>query len=182
MHNILFFLLLATALVWTSCNQDPASVQQVDKSHPPTILFLLRHAEKDTTIKQDPPLTEKGQARAELLAGQLSGAGITTIFASDYERTRATAAPLPEELGLDIQLYDAKAAAQDLIPAFITGREGEHLLIVGHSNTVPAMLNSIVGEQRYEQLAEQEYDKLFMVSLSANGEAQVTTLSFEPCE
>lgn len=174
--------MLIVALTWTSCTEPPAAGQPAGESHPPTVFFLLRHAEKDTTIKQDPPLTEKGKARAELLAGQLAEAGITAIFASDYERTRATAAPLAKKLGLDIQLYDAKAAARDLIPTFTAGREGEHLLVVGHSNTVPAMLNHLLEEQRYDQLGEQEYDKLFMVSLSANGKAQVTPLSFEPCE
>lgn len=55
-----------------------------------------------------------------------------------------------------------------LIEAFAyTTNSGEAVLVVGHSNTVPMLLNAFVGEERYEWLGEQEYDALFAVSARA---------------
>jgi len=42
--------------------------QQAFTQQETTKIYLIRHAEKDTTIKQDPPLTAQGIERSELLA------------------------------------------------------------------------------------------------------------------
>ena len=37
-----------------------------------TVIYLVRHAEQDASIKENPPLSEKGIARANLLTDILS--------------------------------------------------------------------------------------------------------------
>src|SRR5215467_3408589 len=68
-----------------------------------TVVVLARHAEKDLSSIQDPPLSPEGEQRAEQLArmfGRGKGVGrIDAIYVSDARRTQQTAAPLAERLG-----------------------------------------------------------------------------------
>ncbi len=128
-------------------------------------VYLVRHAEK-TTEKPDPGLTEAGQGRAEALADLLEGKGITRIHSSDYKRTRDTAAPLAERLGVEVELYDPR----DLpgIAAKLKAAGGTHL-VVGHSNTTPP-LTELLGGNGGEPIVEAtEYDRLYRVTLSMDG-------------
>ena len=52
-------------------------------------IYLVRHAEK-----QGDALTPTGQLQASKLAALLKDAGITTIYTSQFERTKLTALPL----------------------------------------------------------------------------------------
>ena len=90
----------------------------------------------------------------------LSEADIEYIFSSDYKRTQRTGQPLADSTGLEIFLYDP--GAQDSIAQELRSIRG-NALVVGHSNTIPALINLLLGEERYEQLNESEYDKLFLL-------------------
>nr|AID57594.1 putative phosphohistidine phosphatase [uncultured bacterium] len=123
-------------------------------------IFLVRHAEK-TTEKNDPGLTEAGKARAEALADRLEDEGITRIYSSDYIRTRDTAAPLAERLGLEIEIYDPRdlpGTAETLKAT--SGR----LLVVGHSNTTPQLTELLGGDGGTPIVEETEYDRLYVVT------------------
>lgn len=127
----------------------------------PDAVFLVRHAEK-TAEKNDPGLTEAGKARAIALADRLQGEGITHIHSSDYIRTRETAAPLAERLGLEVALYDprdlpAMAAKLKSIP-------GRHL-VVGHSNTTGELTELLGGDGGTPIVEETEYDRLYVVTM-----------------
>lgn len=62
---------------------------------PRTILYLVRHAEKDPTPGlTDPPLTAAGEARAQLLAQRLARHKPAALFTTNPRRARATLAPL----------------------------------------------------------------------------------------
>jgi probable phosphoglycerate mutase len=70
-------------------------------------IFLIRHGEtagNAARIVQRPdiPLSERGIAQAERLARRLTGAGITSILASDLRRAAMTAEPLAAVTGLPI--------------------------------------------------------------------------------
>ena len=71
------------------------------------VAFLVRHAEKMET-GEDPDLTTAGESRARDLAAMLRTAGITQVHSSDYKRTRNTAAPTAERLGLKVRIYDPR--------------------------------------------------------------------------
>ncbi|CAN5605636.1 hypothetical protein BH10ACT9_BH10ACT9_20690 [soil metagenome] len=55
----------------------------------------------DTSVP-GPNITELGQQEAEAIAGRLTGNGYDAIFASNMVRTQQTAAPLADELDLDV--------------------------------------------------------------------------------
>lgn len=129
----------------------------------PDAIFLVRHAEK-TTEKTDPGLTEAGKARAVALAERLVDEGITHIHSSDYIRTRDTAAPLAERLGLDVEIYNAG----DLpgIAKKLKAMPGRHL-VVGHSNTTPQLTELLGGDGGTPIVEATEYDRLYVVTMEA---------------
>ncbi|MBB5205483.1 phosphohistidine phosphatase SixA [Inhella inkyongensis] len=103
----------------------------------PSLVVLVRHAEKASGA--DPGLTAAGKRRAEALAEALAHAGIRYILSSDAQRTRATAAPLAERLGLQVEAVGfgpgGLAAHRQQLLARVQALEGG-VLVVGHSNTV----------------------------------------------
>ncbi len=137
--------------------------------------YLVRHAEKLDDGSKDPILTLAGQARAENLAKLLADAGITAVYATDYQRTQLTAKPLADYLGVDVASYDPSdltAFAEQL------KSQGDDALIVGHSNTTP-MLAYLLSGQPVINLDEADYDNLFQVNL-VDGHAQLIRLKTMP--
>lgn len=126
----------------------------------PDAIFLVRHAEK-TAEQNDPGLTEAGKARAVALADRLEDEGISEIYSSDYIRTRDTAAPLADRLGLDVKIYDAgdlKAMSE-----ILKASEGR-ILVVGHSNTTPQLTELLGGDGGTPIVEATEYDRLYVVT------------------
>lgn len=136
----------------------------------PVVIYLVRHAEKASSDK-DSELTKAGRARALALARTLGDAGIETIHSTDFKRTRETAAPLAERLGLEIRIYDwdeMEALATDLLCA-----GGRHL-VVGHSDTTPELVGLLGGEPGPAVDERGEYDRLYVVTVGPDG--TVTTI------
>jgi broad specificity phosphatase PhoE len=134
-----------------------------------TVVYLVRHAEKlDDTA--DPPLTEAGAERARLLERTLVDAGITRILSSDYERTRDTAAPLAERLGLEVEIYDPRAL--DELAERIRSEPGRYL-VSGHSNTTPALVERLGGDPGEPIREADEYDRLYVLSVRPEGTTTV---------
>jgi len=144
--------IIAAAMLLTACSQAAPKTDAV---------FLVRHAEK-TTEKTDPGLTDSGKARAIALADRLDGEGITHIHSSDYIRTRDTAAPLAERLGMEVEIYDAS----DLpgIAEKLKATPGRHL-VVGHSNTTPQLTELLGGDGGTPIVEATEYDRLYVVTI-----------------
>jgi phosphohistidine phosphatase SixA len=152
----LLLALLAT-LLWTLLPGGSAASQET------TVVFLVRHAERGDdgamTGSEDPHLSPAGAQRAQELALLLRDAGITHLHSTDYRRTRATAAPLARELGIEVALYEGghlQAFARQL--SAVPGRH----LVVGHSDTTPALVTALGGDPHGE-IEPLEYDRLYMV-------------------
>ncbi|MFG0329723.1 MAG: nuclear transport factor 2 family protein [Phycisphaerales bacterium] len=132
-------------------------------------VILVRHAEKatDSTNPADPPLTDEGRDRAAALARLLANAEIDAIISSEYRRTRDTVAPLARAMNLEAEIISARDL-EATIDRATTGEETT-VLVCGHSNTVPAMLGAL-GVERSISIADDEYDRLFVVFLDAEEE------------
>lgn len=147
------------------------------------VIYLVRHAEKETGDpgERDPVLTEKGRRRAEALARVLRDAKIERVYSTDYQRTRQTAAPVAERLGLPVELYDPR----DLEGFASTLRTGPaSVLVVGHSNTTPELVTQLGGEPGSDIRESHEYDRLYVLVLRGD---ETTTLlqrygECQPCE
>lgn len=142
-----------------------------------TVVVVVRHAEKATDDPRDPTLAEAGQARAKALAERLDGAGLDAAYATQYRRTQLTAAPAAAKAGIHVAVrpVDAGNAAsygRDLARDLRALPTGSTVLVVGHSNTVPGIVEAISGQPAAE-MPETEYDRYTVVVLDADGRARV---------
>ena len=145
---------------------------------PDTTIYLVRHAEKQTAPPSDPPLTEAGRARAANLAGLLKPFGIKTILTSQFVRTKETARPLAEAVGATPIIVDmisdrsapggiAERSIKELAERILKHR-GEAILVVGHSNTLPLIIQGLGGGP-VPEIPETEFDNLFALTISEKG-------------
>jgi broad specificity phosphatase PhoE len=127
-------------------------------------VILARHAEKGATPPKDPPLTEAGKKRAEALASMLADAGVSAIYVTELQRTQQTAAPLAARVHVKPIVLPAKDTAA-LINA-VRARTSGVVVIVGHSNTIPAIITGLGGPTL--QIPETEYDNLFVLAVDGS--------------
>ncbi|MBI2260467.1 MAG: histidine phosphatase family protein [Caulobacterales bacterium] len=134
-------------------------------------IIIVRHAEK-ADASADPVLSEAGQARAQALAAALTDAHPSVILTSPLQRTGLTAAPTadyhsttPEAVSLDGGAEAHAAAVAARVRAL---PEDATILIVGHSNTVPAIARAL-GYAEAADMPECEYDRMTVLHL-ADGE------------
>ena len=159
--------LLAAACLSLSCAPSEA---------PPTderVVILARHAEKEEG--EDPGLSEAGARRAETLAHVLSEWPVDAIYTSQFRRTRDTAAPLASVTGVPAEVVDARD-----MPALLQRiREGDAraVVVIGHSNTVPAIAREL-GAPDVRDIPEEGYDDLLVVTLRADGSADLLHLKY----
>ncbi len=132
-------------------------------------VILLRHAEKDVSDGADaanPDLSAEGKARAQRLVNVINKYQPDAIYSTNYIRTRATVMPLARTKRRMIQIYDSQNLKEmrDLI---MSGKI-KRLVVVGHSNTTPALANLLVGQDKYKNLDESEYDKIWVIKIKRN--------------
>jgi len=126
------------------------------------LVFVVRHAERADAGLQaqtDPALSLVGIARAEKLAAMLAEAGVKDIFATEFKRTQDTAKPVALKSGVAVEQVSSKDTA--LLITRIKSHPDDVVLVVGHSNTLPAILKLLAGVD--VTIAENEYDNLFVV-------------------
>lgn len=123
---------------------------------PPTI-YVMRHLQRDAGA--DPSLNAVGQANAERLAKWFRRDRPKAVFVTPYKRTRETVAPLAAKLGVTPQDYDPRDTAK--LVETVNAAKGP-VLIVGHSNTVPAIVHALGGPEAPE-LADDDYARIWIV-------------------
>ena len=163
MRSILFSLATISLAILPSARPSPNAA-------PPTVVILVRHAEKAAQPPQDPPLTEGGAARAQALMAVARDAGVTAIITTQFERTRKTAEPTATALHITPEVVEAGPAAQHAkaVADQVLKHAGGTVLVVGHSNTIPAIVGAL-GAPRPRDLCDSEYDQLFIVVLGDTG-------------
>ena len=178
MHKKILVLIALLLCVVTALAQDDFK---------PKTVFLIRHAEKEDEPRQDPPLKKEGVARSQELARLLGGAGIKTIYTSQFTRTKLTAEPLATKLGLTataISLRSNPANPRQIaeestaeVVSKIMERPGENVLVVGHSNSIPDVIKMLGGDV-VPTIDERRFDDLFIVTVYAKGKAKVTHMKY----
>ena len=143
-------------------------VQKVGISDKITTYYFIRHAEKDTSNaeEKDPVLTEAGIKRAEKWAEIFKEVSFDLIFSSDFKRTKETAQKITGSQNLEIQVYHPAELNDEY---FQQKTKGKTVLVIGHSNTNPRFVNSILGEEKYSDIDDKESGSLFIVSVSPEG-------------
>jgi phosphohistidine phosphatase SixA len=119
------------------------------------VIFLVRHAEKMDNSR-DAALSAAGEARARALAEKLGDAGVTAIFATQFQRTQQTAAPLARKLREKVQVHDADDTA-GLVELL---RAQQRPLVVGHANTLPEIAKAFGVNL---DIADDDYGGLYLI-------------------
>jgi phosphohistidine phosphatase SixA len=129
-------------------------------------IVIVRHAEKAAEPGNDPVLSEAGKVRAIALDTALAGAGVTAILTTQFRRTRDTAEPVAQRYKLTPQVMTVERGGSAAHIQEIARRAKAHqqgtLLIVGHSNSVPAIVKALGGPAMAE-LPECEYSRMFVL-------------------
>lgn len=129
-------------------------------------VYLVRHAERAADHPSDPGLTPAGSARAALLARMLGDVELASVHSTDYRRTRSTAEPTARAHGLRVESYDPRGPGLEALLERLRTTPGHHL-VVGHSNTTPAVVEALGGDP-VSPIDDDEYDRLYVVVLAGS--------------
>ena len=157
MTKILVVLLLMTVL-GNGCKEDAKTEPVI------STFYFIRHAEKDRTDPDnpDPELNQDGLGRAIRWAEVFDPIDLNAIYSTNYERTSMTAAPTSVKKNIDVQYYDPRSLD---IEAFKAANEGLNVLVVGHSNTTPNLVNKMIGVEKYGPMDDDDNSSLFIVRI-----------------
>jgi len=148
-----------------------------------TTVIFVRHAEKATVPSDNPGLSDAGERRAAELARQLvdadvvPGLGVDAIYSTSYRRTEETVQPVATALGLPITPYDA-SNTETIMDEIIKDHKGKIVLVVGHSNTVPALIGNMGASKKVPKIDENEYDNMYVVSIPWFGKTKTIRLRY----
>lgn len=141
-------LLLTVLLLASACRADAQAAP----------IHVMRHLDTPAGVP-DPDLTEQGRRNAARLDAWFKGKPLAAIYVTDFKRTRQTVAPLAARLGLSPKTYDPRDT-----PGLVAAlrRERGPVLVVGHSNTVPDIVEQ-AGGARPAPLSHPDFGDLWIV-------------------
>lgn len=136
----------------------------------PLTVVVVRHAEKANDGSADPDLNEVGQTRARALVRVLESAQVDAVYATQYKRTRQTVEPLARHFGVETRVVpvtsgDIDTYARNLSQQLRSEHAGQTVVIAGHSNTVPTIVEGFTGDE-IETMSEDDYDHLYTIIIS----------------
>jgi broad specificity phosphatase PhoE len=156
---------LALSLVALLGSALPATAQEA--------IYIVRHAER-ADQSADSELSTEGTGRSYKLRDLLRHAGVTRIFTSPLRRTIDTAAPLAAALHITSRVI---ATDEALAEAIAASGPRDRVLVVGHSNTVPALLRALHVSESVT-VSDDDYDDLFIVVPQKDGRPVLLRLKY----
>jgi len=148
-------------------------------AQPAKTVILVRHAERAGGMSADAGISDAGRCRAEVLARMLADANVKRIYTTEVARTQQTAEPLAKKLHMQPEVVPAKDI-EGLVAKLRAGAPDEVVLAVGHSNTLPEIVK-LLGGGNVPPIADSEYDRLLVVTLTHPNQATVITLRYAGC-
>ncbi|NVB40061.1 histidine phosphatase family protein [Pseudenhygromyxa sp. WMMC2535] len=168
---------LAASLVAALGCGDACACAQLPQAEPITV-YIVRHAEKqvspgetgdmaaDEAARRDPPLSAEGQARALALAEDLPLRELDAIYVTASRRSEETAAAVAAVTGIEPTHYPPRDI--DGLLARLRREAGTVSLVVGHSNTIPPLLEALGVEEKV-RIGEKQYGDLWIVHTLPEG-------------
>ena len=140
------------------------------------VVFLIRHAERDWS-SSDAGLIGEGRERARAWADVLSAAELDVIITSEMMRTRETGALIAGELNLPT-MQSPRSNYERLLRVLSTKHRDDRVLVVGHSSTVPEIVQRL-GHPILFHISKSDYDDLFIVEPSDENPPNVIRLNVD---
>jgi len=199
MNKIIFSSIFAVLLLG-ACQQQAAKKEAVkvyeinngkviftDKSEVPipnfdspdyNVIIMVRHAEKNLNEGDDPALTLAGETRAGNLGHILKKLNINQILSTNTRRTISTIQPLMDLTGKKGYMSYDKGNQYPTIESLIYSEKGQKHVLVGHSNTIPELLNYLTNTTNYKEIDNNEYGNLYIVVTQGKGKTDVYTFKY----
>lgn len=135
----------------------------------PTVVVIVRHADKAAEPANDPPLTATGVERAQALVALLSDAKVGVVMHTPTTRTRETVRPLAEKLGLTPVVLPLGPAAvhASAVAEAVRLYPGQTIVIAGHSNTIMRYIAALGGPTRPD-LCDHQYDGIYTLIIDGS--------------
>ncbi|QYJ85465.1 histidine phosphatase family protein [Shewanella mesophila] len=132
-------------------------------------VILVRHAEK-TIGQKDPSLTAMGRIRAKQLVTTLAKTELTLAISTQFARTKETLIPITDAQKIPLLMIPATKDINRHIEQIVekVKQHDGNIIVAGHSNTIPLIIASL-GGPKIPMLSEDEYDKLFILSIPQSG-------------
>ena len=158
MSNNFFIILLGFILI-ISCQDNLIRDKQKE-----TIFYLIRHAEKERSNSEnkDPILTSEGIKRANHWASYFDTIPLNSIYSTDYIRTKQTIFPVSKLKQIIPKIYSVDELD---INQLISSNQGKRVLISGHSDTTPSMVNKLIGENKFSNMSDSDNNSLYIVNI-----------------
>jgi len=163
-------ILLLLALCLLPTTSDVTALQ------PPTgttTVILVRHAER-VPGDGDVAISDRGRERANALARLLVDADVQAIITSQMIRTQQTADPIAKLKAIKPVVLPADKL--DAVIERIRSMKSGTVLVVHHSNTVPALVEKLGGKT--PPIQDDEFDRLIVLTIPPTGSASVVTLRY----
>ena len=142
------------------------------------IFYLVRHAEKDTFIKVEPPLSPEGIIRSAKIADIMRGTRVDAIYSTLTLRTMYTVDSLADIKAMAIKPYDNKQLTS-LLEEIKTSDEFNRIFVVGHSNTIPSITNTLAEKDIFKKtFDESDYGNFIVVVVKKSGAKDVYQLRY----
>lgn len=165
----------------SGCTEFQVTTQKKVAEKPATVFYLIRHAEKDRSdsANRDPELTPEGLERAAYWKEVFREVPLAAVYSTNYNRTYQTALPTANAKGLEVKRYDPDTTD---LKNWAAQYPGKHILIVGHSNTTPALANQLMGEGTYSGIDDTNNGNLYVVQYGSvkNGSVLYLEPSYTP--
>ncbi|MFZ1787654.1 MAG: phosphoglycerate mutase family protein [Saprospiraceae bacterium] len=156
----LYLMLLVLLCSASTLSSQEMVNAQTDKNI--TKIIVLRHAEKADDGTKDPPLTSTGKERASKLNQILADFTIDALYATPFKRTQETLAVIAESRKLAVKSYQPNDA--NFAKEVLQENLGKTIVVAGHSNSSPALVNKLIGQEKYMALDESIYTKLWVLT------------------
>jgi broad specificity phosphatase PhoE len=102
---------------------------------------------------------------------------IDVIYVSPALRNRLTAAPLAAQLGLAPEIAsedDPRGFARRVLRE----HRGDRILIVGHADTMPALVEALSGVKDIPPIGAAEYGTMYVINVPRIGRSNVLSVSY----
>lgn len=156
-HRFLFACLVATAFGFQVLHAQDTTV------------VLLRHAERQSLLDDDSPLSEAGLRRAQTLVPLLEAFKPQELHCSDRKRTQQTLAPLAASLKLTPHLH-GKETSEALAADILREPRGRTLIVCWHHDLMKKLVRALGVKGPIPYWSLDIYDRLWLVRIPAKGE------------
>jgi|SRR5690554_1329892 len=173
-----YYLLILLLPFFTFCGQqkkeDAETQQEQEQEQEQAIApqkeqhatyYLIRHAEKEVKDpkNQDPGLNIDGMIRSNAWADYFGPIRIDEIYHTRYIRTKQTISLTAQRKAITPIRYEPNTIYSE---EFLEKTNGKTVLIVGHSNTIPQLVNKLIGEEKFTDLDDNDHSTLFKVTIN----------------